>query len=578
MQPGPLRWILSTRPMVFIGTISYGMYLFHVPIIQILNRDLISGSPWLRLGIQLLATILFAWISAQLLELPIRKGLWLRRKWSIALATPAAIASVIVLAVTSTTINTAKPQSFEQGKSALTSTVAPKPTRVLLIGDAPTSPIFSEAKKFRVSSAPASPCGIARDGNVPGDPVDNVSIRMRGDECVSWWQSIQEQINTELPEVVIAFPFQRDLLDRKLPEQPQANSLVDPVLQEWFAAELEAAKDVLTSRGAAVIWVPLRDTQPTLGPRAAAYDSLITNAATAPSVIAMEPTFDSVTLNVANSRTKRSEVTTDIAPLDPNTIPGAPQLPPIPVTGKVRMAMFGDSVAYGLAYGLELWSNSAEGSGAKTNNWGRFHCPIARGGKIRFESAEELFDPSCDWATNAVPTVSEVNPNVIFIMSGTWDVTDRLLPGDTKWRHPGDPIFDNYFIREATSLVDALGRQGARVVILTHHHIEAGRTLGFENLPESDPKRIDRLNEMYRLIAASRSNFVQVIEFGDWIQSLPRGGQSTTYLADGIHIRDEMSYEIAKWLGPAGVAISSGTSFSIPDPAKQPDPGPLPSK
>lgn len=69
--------LLSARPLVAVGLISYGLYLYHWPIIAFsryfLDRDLSAISTLLAL----VATFTIAVLSYRLVELPIRAGSWM---------------------------------------------------------------------------------------------------------------------------------------------------------------------------------------------------------------------------------------------------------------------------------------------------------------------------------------------------------------------------------------------------------------------------------------------------------------------------------------------------------------------
>jgi peptidoglycan/LPS O-acetylase OafA/YrhL len=65
-----LRTLLSLRAVVLIGVLSYGIYLWHVPLIGILSGAGLDGLGWRTLGILLALPI--AWISHRFLESPVR--------------------------------------------------------------------------------------------------------------------------------------------------------------------------------------------------------------------------------------------------------------------------------------------------------------------------------------------------------------------------------------------------------------------------------------------------------------------------------------------------------------------------
>ena len=46
-SPSPLRRLLAVRPLVALGTISYGVYLYHWPVYVVLDENA-PASPMLR--------------------------------------------------------------------------------------------------------------------------------------------------------------------------------------------------------------------------------------------------------------------------------------------------------------------------------------------------------------------------------------------------------------------------------------------------------------------------------------------------------------------------------------------------
>lgn len=79
---GPWRWLLSQQPLVFLGKISYGLYVFHFPVTLEVNRIVVSQglaprqSPTdfaMVLAIALLITVALSVISWFVLERPFLK-------------------------------------------------------------------------------------------------------------------------------------------------------------------------------------------------------------------------------------------------------------------------------------------------------------------------------------------------------------------------------------------------------------------------------------------------------------------------------------------------------------------------
>ena len=93
VRRGPLSRLLSIAPLAFVGRISYGLYLYHWPLFIWLNNDRLGMSGLPAHTIRWSATFLAALASARIVELPIRRGTLLSRRWW-----PSALAGVAVIA------------------------------------------------------------------------------------------------------------------------------------------------------------------------------------------------------------------------------------------------------------------------------------------------------------------------------------------------------------------------------------------------------------------------------------------------------------------------------------------------
>jgi hypothetical protein len=69
------RWLLSNRSLVFVGLISYPLYLWHWPLLSliVINRSESVFSPRILTAIALVLTVVAATITYRYLELPLRR-------------------------------------------------------------------------------------------------------------------------------------------------------------------------------------------------------------------------------------------------------------------------------------------------------------------------------------------------------------------------------------------------------------------------------------------------------------------------------------------------------------------------
>ena len=96
---GPVRRLLAWRPLVWLGVISYGVYLFHWPVIVVLDeqRTGLDGLPLIAL--RLAVTLVLAGSVYAVVERPVRARLVLARpSWFLSSAATA-IAAVVVAVV-----------------------------------------------------------------------------------------------------------------------------------------------------------------------------------------------------------------------------------------------------------------------------------------------------------------------------------------------------------------------------------------------------------------------------------------------------------------------------------------------
>jgi peptidoglycan/LPS O-acetylase OafA/YrhL len=138
---------LSVRPVRWVGMISYGLYLWHWPIVVALSEPRTGLSGWELAALRLVATFGIATVSYYVVERPIRHGAL--KGWVARVAAPAAF---VVVAITTIALTagakpppdflTAAPSSVLQHKAPTVASTAPgTPTppaalgRVLLVGD-----------------------------------------------------------------------------------------------------------------------------------------------------------------------------------------------------------------------------------------------------------------------------------------------------------------------------------------------------------------------------------------------------------------------------------------------------------
>ncbi len=102
-QTGALARALAARLLVYLGTISYGVYLWHFPLFALLDAERMHLYGLPLLAVRFAATLVVATASFYLVERPIRRGrMSTLAEWRGWLATAGAFLGVVAVTVAAT--------------------------------------------------------------------------------------------------------------------------------------------------------------------------------------------------------------------------------------------------------------------------------------------------------------------------------------------------------------------------------------------------------------------------------------------------------------------------------------------
>ena len=212
------------------------------------------------------------------------------------------------------------------------------------------------------------------------------------------------------------------------------------------------------------------------------------------------------------------------------------QLAPLPVA---KVAAFGDSTALVVGSGINAASVTTGGVEEVTGGaW--VGCGLGIGGDYRSTvdpSYAGPTRPACNaWPTTYARVVSQNQPDLAVVLDAPWDVMDRRLVGDTRWRSFGDPVYDRWFLSEMVQVVNVLSAQGATVVWLTSPPVS------------NIPARTTRLNQLIDELPHLLPGKVVVLDFAKYLVGTGRDAQLRP---DGIHLSGPASQQVAQaWLIP----------------------------
>ena len=247
---GPLAKVLAVKPLRYLGTISYGVYLWSWPITQLVSERHTPLRGWTLLAVQVIITVDLAAASWLLLEQPILKGSIRapRSKWVLGIA--AITTAMVVVLSTAGAIEAPSTKVSTAGYSMSKKRGAP---RMLVIGDSLPNRIDEEGivpqrNLLGVSTVDRTVpgCILLRSiGVVKGFEGD---IRDDVRPCDNDWGKLVERFD---PEVVLLmfgeFPNDAVKIDGEF------NLPCTPDYQREEEKALGAAFDELTAKGARVV-------------------------------------------------------------------------------------------------------------------------------------------------------------------------------------------------------------------------------------------------------------------------------------------------------------------------------------
>jgi peptidoglycan/LPS O-acetylase OafA/YrhL len=287
---GPFARGLAWRPLAALGLISYGVYLYHWPIYLWLTpaRTGLPAVPLLALRVSL--TLSIAIFSFLFLEQPILRGersLLIPRRisWPRLLPAPLAIPLVataivttlilvttsvppspIVFAPLSSISSVLQTSAIEPPKPPPVPTKKPmyrrftehRPLRVLVVGDSVGQTLgrglelwAAETGRATVENDAMQLCSL---GRVLPRVLPLGEVEAPASHCTDWPDAWKKTIGTFNPDVVIVQYSVWEAEGRKLPDG-RIERPGKPALDRWQLGEYQAAADVLSARGAPVLWL-----------------------------------------------------------------------------------------------------------------------------------------------------------------------------------------------------------------------------------------------------------------------------------------------------------------------------------
>jgi peptidoglycan/LPS O-acetylase OafA/YrhL len=266
-QRGAIARILALRPLVWLGTVSYGIYLWHWPIFLALNGEHTGWSGPPLFAARCAATVAVAAASWWLIEKPIRR--WRPSRvplLPLAAATVASAAAVTLLVVPVGTGPDLHEPGLPPGVSAVAAVSSSPPGGSRPGSAGPRNPkrpftvsVFGDSIGWTwMHFLPPTPGFAFVDHTVIGcSLVRGTPYRYIGQtleqrpECDGWPIRWSTQINQDQPDVALLIIGRWETVDRV--NEGQWTHIGDPTFDAYLNGELQRALNTLGSTGVRVV-------------------------------------------------------------------------------------------------------------------------------------------------------------------------------------------------------------------------------------------------------------------------------------------------------------------------------------
>jgi peptidoglycan/LPS O-acetylase OafA/YrhL len=260
---GPVGRAVAWRPLRWLGTVSYGVYLWHWPVIVFLTEERAHLGGWPLDGLRVAVTLAVAALSFRYVESPIRHGALPGRRLLVAGGGALAVTLVAVLAATwgtapATGAGFARVpvEGSDNPNYLYPSEIAPGATRLLLIGDSGVGHLgpglVSEADPDQVAVASNSQivCTVVDPEGETRTPEGEI---VRNEPCHDTardrWDDLVDEFR---PDVVVYYLANAGgVADIHIDGQWVADC--DPAYDRYLTRALREDLDLLGQHGARVI-------------------------------------------------------------------------------------------------------------------------------------------------------------------------------------------------------------------------------------------------------------------------------------------------------------------------------------
>ena len=254
-RSGPLGALFSLPPIRAVGVISYGLYLWHWPVIVLMTAANVGLSGWPLRGAQVATMLALATTSYFLVERPIRRARF--KGWRAWLAVPAAVAAtaggLVVATVAPTTVAAAAPPPVSPPPA--TPVAAPGATSAVVVGDGTAAALAADMTSkqsyhsLSVHDAAGTGCTIV-DGFTAQNTYGPVQEERPAPAC-QWRTRWTQQLAQWQPKVAFVLFGAGDTADHLVGHHWLR--VGTPEWQAYYQDQLSQMVSLLSSGGARVV-------------------------------------------------------------------------------------------------------------------------------------------------------------------------------------------------------------------------------------------------------------------------------------------------------------------------------------
>ena len=558
-RSGRLGRVLSWRPFVAAGVVSYGLYLWHWPAYVVLDEARTGLDGWALTAVRISASVVLAVVSYRIIEQPIRTGrISVPRPFATVLVAGAA-AALVVVALTGAArpgdaTDLAEPRLAEgddAGGDPGDATTQPR-ARILVVGDSGAATMVEPLARagrtadVEVRNDGQTGCGLPRRGD--GVRADDGTFFPDPEGCHEWPDRWADAVEEFRPDAAVLLLSWNGIGDRDLGDGVGRRPC-DPEFDEYYRQEVARAADILGADGATVLLasVPPHGFERTGDEPTACLNDIYESLAEAEESVELlrldrfvcttggcTGVADELRPDGIHFAGEGARLAADWLVDETLRITGLADVPFVVVVGDSQ------------AVRLVQYAPSREDIGIRVGGLTFLGCGLG-GHDVLLRGAETGKEVCRGYAADVRDELEQLRPQHVLVHLSVWDALDPIVEG-TPALFPG-PEWEAQVAADTRSGLERVAGDHD-VTILTMPCPGTGTGVDAFAAPDL-PARIQALNRIATEVA--RSLEVRVI---DYAEHLCPGGVVRTSIdgvelrPDGLHLEEPGVHLVWDWLAP----------------------------